>query len=97
LEIKHGQIWINTGFEAVYKTKFYHSIVRILSVQDDVITVRSLSDTRFGEFAFGGPMGEPFVLCRKKNFESGHFRPYKSGDLSKFIKHRNVNRILYAD
>jgi len=94
--IKHGQVWINTGFEAAYKTKFYHAVVRVLKVEGDIITVRSLSDTAFGRFSYGTYPNEPFTLCRHKNFISGHFRPYKTGDLKRLLKDRIVNTVLYA-
>lgn len=98
---KPGQVWINMGFEAAYRTKFYNSVIRILKVEGDVITVRSLADTAFGVFAYGGPMGEPFqlYLTPKENdrftFQQ-RFRPYRTGDLDKFIKHRYVNRVLFG-
>lgn len=93
---KKGDILINAGFEAAYKTKFYHAIVRVLKVEGDTMLVRSLCDTMNGEFAFGGPLGEPFQLNITKEFQSGHFRYYKTGDIQKLIKHRQVNRILFG-
>ena len=93
---KKGDILINVGFEAAYKSKFYHAIVRVIKVDRGTMWVRSLCDTLNGEFAFGGPLGEPFQLDIKKEFESGHFRYYKTGDIQKLIKHRQVNRILFG-
>lgn len=93
---KKGDILINAGFEAAHKSKFYHAIVRVIKIDGPQMWVRSLCDTLNGEFAFGGPMGEPFVLNIKKEFESGHFRYYKTEDIQKLIKHRQVNQILYG-
>jgi hypothetical protein len=93
---KKGDVLINTGFEAIYKSKLYHAIVRVVKVEGNDLWVRSLCDTLHGEFAFGGYLGQPFKLDLKKEFESGHFRYYKSGDIQKIIKQRKINRILYG-
>lgn len=97
MEIKKGQVWVNVGFEHVYRSKFYHSVVRILVVNGDEILVRSLADTYGGEFAYGGPQGKPFYLSKKEMIDKGRFRPFKKEDLHRFTKSRILNKVLYGN
>lgn len=97
MDVKPGQVWINTGFEAAYKTRFFCAVVRVLKVVANEVTVRSLSDNGDARFGYGGPTNEPFTIEKTRFIPGAQFRPCESGDIKKFVQNRKVHRILYGE
>lgn len=89
---KKGDIYINRGFEKIYKKSFFVSVVRVMNVCQDQVQIQSLSDNKTADFNCGQSL---FV----RSLEEFHriFRPKEPGDLIKYKQARAVHRILYAD
>ena len=93
---KKGEVWVNKGFEVCFPSRFYHSVVRVMEVITisgaTVVMVKSIADTMCGDF---GTNDTPFPLTLDQFNEKFRFK--QPGDLERFRKHRQVNKVLYAD